>query len=246
MLMNEQVGRYNVDLHSVMDQNTGNWVYMPIITDFGYAENQGKEIDHKRFYMDADSSVDVEKFLLNEDNLAMMYSYPENHRFHLTQEYRLATGRRTRLVRRAVQGEERLLKVLMEHLATAMTDKDFISVVDGLVSANGEFAMAIDYMEPFTRENFNAACAEQDMDCYDAYLQYTGARICTDSNMDGDIRFAINQGFVKAMTEDNYANDLRRASTLKRIAQECLKTFASLPKDLQEFIDEAKTKIKNK
>ncbi len=246
MMMNRQVGRYNVDLHSVMDQNTGNWVYMPIITDFGYAENQGKEIDHKRFYMDADSGVDVEKFLLNEDNLTMMYGYPENHRFHLTQEYTLTAHKRRLRVRKADKKEDRLLKALMEHLAKAMDDKDFVSMVDGLASANGEFAMAIDYMEPFTRENFNAACAEQDMDCYDAYLQYTGARICTDSNMDGDIRFAINQGFVKAMTEDNYANDLRRTSTLSLIAQECLKTFASLPKDLQEFIDEAKAKIEKK
>ncbi len=240
MLMNEQVGRYNVDLHSVMDQNTGNWVYMPIITDFGSAENQGKEIDHKRFYMDADSGVDVEKFLLNEDNLTMMYSYPENHRFHLTQEYRLATGRRTRLVRKAFQGEERLLKVVTEYLAMVMDDNEFVSLVDTLASANGEFAMRIEYMEPLTRDNFNAACAEHGMDCYDAFLQYTGARTCKNIKVDDTIRFAIVDGLVKAMTEENYANDLRRNTNLQVIAEECLKTFSSLPKRLQDKIDDVK------
>lgn len=245
MLDNRQVGRYNVSLYSVLDQNTGNWVYMPIITDFGYAENQGPELDHKRFYMDADSGVDVEQFLCNEDNLTMMYSYPENHRFSLTRDYKLTAHKHRLRVRRADKNEDRLLTALMERLAT-VDDNELVNLVDGLASANGGFALSIEYMEPLERENFNAACADYGLDCYDAFLQYTGARARKDMDVN-NLRFVITRdGLVKVMTDDQYANDLRRTSTLSLIAQECLKTFASLPKDLQEFIDDTKAEVEKK
>jgi hypothetical protein len=233
MMMNRQVGRYNVDLHSVMDQNTGNWVYMPIITDFGYAENQGREIDHKRFYINADSGVDVEQFLLNADNLAMMYSYPENHQFSLTKDYKLTAGKRTRLIRRAEQ-TDRFTKVLIEHLAVVMDDAEFLDVVDILAGANGEFAMAIDYAEHFVRDNFNAACAEHDLDCFD--VLYSGVNL----NSSSTDRFRIDEQRVTLISDEEFADELRVGSKLRLIAAECMKTFASLPKDLQDFIDDAR------
>ena len=78
--MSKQVGRFNVDIYNELvydnKQKPSKPYTLVIISDFGFAENNGPELGHKQFYFD-NSPTEVRQFLNKEDIIAKLYAKPE-------------------------------------------------------------------------------------------------------------------------------------------------------------------------